>query len=169
MIHLYTGDGKGKTSAATGLAVRMLGHQRSVLFCRFLKGKSGETEPLISLGAQVVNAPHSGKFTFQMSPEEICAARAANMDFLADLRKIVREGGFALIVLDEIVDAVNANLLDVDEVIGFVQEIPPGVEIVLTGRDPDAKLAAMADYYTEFFCHAHPYEKGVAARRGVEY
>ena len=169
MIHLYVGDGKGKTSAAAGLAARMLGYERRVLFLRFLKRKSGEVQSLRLLGASVADAPHTGKFTFQMSPEELGQARAANTAFLKEQREIVREGGFALVVFDEIIDAVNANLLELDEVLNFIGEIPADAEIVLTGRNPDAKIKALADYYTEFVCHAHPYEKGVGARRGIEY
>jgi len=169
MIHLYVGDGKGKTSAAAGLAVRMLGHGRRVLFCRFLKGRSGEVESLRSLGAQVMSAPGGGKFTFQMSPEETRQAKIANTNFFSELRQAALSGGFALIVLDEIIDAINANLLETQELISFVEEISPESELVLTGRNPGEKIESIADYHTEFKCRAHPFEKGVPARKGVEF
>jgi len=169
MIHLYVGSGKGKTTAAVGLSIRMLGYGHGVLFCRFLKGESGEINPLRRLGSHVINAPHTGKFTFQMSPEELKRAGAANARFLGDLREIICNGGFALIVLDEIIDAVNTCILNIDEVIAFIKNIPQETEIVLTGRDPDVKIVALADYHTEFVSHRHPYEKGVQARRGIEY
>ena len=91
MIHLYAGDGKGKTSAAAGLAVRMTGHGRRVLFCRFLKGESGEVCPLQKLCVQVMNAPHTGKFTFQMLPDELSSVKAANMNFIEELRGIIHD------------------------------------------------------------------------------
>ena len=169
MTHLYVGDGKGKTSAAVGLAVRMLGYGRRVLFCRFLKGKSGEVDSLRSLGAQVMSAPNSGKFTFQMSHEELLQARVANTNFFGELRDAARGGGFAMIVLDEIIDAANANLIETNELVSFIEELATESELVLTGRDPGEKIESIADYYTEFRCRAHPYEKGISARRGVEF
>lgn len=169
-VHLYVGDGKGKTTAAVGLAVRALGQGKRVLFCQFLKGReTGEVGPLRQLGAQVLRAKHGAKFTFQMSPGELEEARALHRLCLSEAAGLIQAGGLDLVVLDEVVDAVNAQLIDLAELASLIQSRPPQTEIVLSGRNPHPDIVSLSDYHTEFVCRAHPYQKGVAAREGVEF
>ena len=169
-VHLYVGDGKGKTTAAVGLAVRALGQGKRVLFCQFLKGReTGEVGPLRQLGAQVLRAKHGAKFTFQMSPQELEEARAQHRLCLSEAAGLIRAGGLDLVVLDEVVDAVNARLIAPEELSSLIQSRPPHLEVVLSGRNPHPDIVVLSDYHTEFVCRAHPYQKGVAAREGVEF
>lgn len=171
LIHVYYGDGKGKTTAATGLAVRAAGSGRRVLMLQFLKGRSsGEVEVLRSIpGVSLERAAESKKFTWDMSPEELEAARRQNDEaFLAAAEK-AREIRCDLLVLDEALGAFSAGVLSESLVIDFLREKPEGLELVLTGRDPSAALLEIADYATEMRKVKHPYDKGVQARQGIEY
>jgi len=169
-VHLYTGDGKGKTTAAVGLAVRAAGCGRRVLFCQFLKGgQTGEVEPLRALGVEILRAKHTRKFTFQMTPEELEEAGALHRSCLALAAEKLGGGGYDLVVLDEAVDAAGAGLLPPDALPELIRSRPRHVELVLTGRRPDPRLEALADYYTDFVCRAHPYQRGITAREGIEY
>lgn len=170
LVHLYVGTGKGKTTAAVGLAVRALGQGVRVLFCQFLKSeKTGELEPLARLGAKLLRAEHGGKFTFQMTPGELSEARAHHMRCFEEISRIVAREQPGLVVLDEVVDAVNAGVLDCEALVELIRTRPAGTELVMTGRNPPEALRELADYYTDFVCVAHPYQRGVAAREGVEY
>ena len=148
MLHLYWGDGKGKTTAAMGLALRALGHGRRVVIVQFLKdGTSGEIAPLRAAGAAVYACPNA-KFTWLMDEADKAAAREASARALGQ----ALAEPFDLLVLDEACAALKS-----------------GREVVLTGRDPAPWLQDAADYSTEMRAHRHPYADGVAAREGVEY
>ena len=169
-VHLYSGDGKGKTTAAAGLALRALGSGRRVLFSQFLKSRaSGETEPLERLGAEILRAKTSEKFFFQMPEEEREAVKQSHTEALATIRGKINTGGFGLVVMDEVIDAVNCGAIALCGLLELIGSRPGHVEIVLTGRAPPPELVEICDYYTEFTCKAHPYQKGVAARAGIEY
>ena len=165
MLHLYWGDGKGKTTAAMGLALRALGHGRKVVIVQFLKdGTSGEIALLRAAGAAVYACPNA-KFTWLMDENDKAQARAASADALT---KALAEP-FDLLVLDEACAALKSNILDealLRKAAAFAQN---GREVVITGRDPAHWLAEAADYSTEMRAHKHPYTQGVAAREGIEY
>ena len=139
LIHLYHGDGKGKTTAAMGLAVRALGCGRRVVIVQFLKGgATGELEPLQTLGATFYRGKAGQKFVFQMNEEEACAAW-------------------------------NLNMVDRELLQNAVLRKPAEQELAMTGRDPAPWMLDAADYITEMCCRRHPYEKGIPARKGVEF
>ena len=165
MIHLYWGDGKGKTTAAMGLALRARGHGRRVVVVQFLKdGTSGELAPLRRLGA-VVYTRREAKFTWQMDKEERCLARERFTEHLsADLREPAD-----LLVLDEACAACEAGLLDAEVLRAEVLLAAKQAEVVLTGRVPMDWMLKSADYITEMRACRHPYERGIAAREGIEY
>ena len=170
LVHLYVGDGKGKSTAAMGLALRALGQGKRVYLCQFLKrGQSGELEPLARLGAAINRDALVEKFTFQMTPreKEDCARRSAAA--LARCAAALAGGEYDLVVLDEAVDGVNKGMLSCQALVEAVENRCPAVEVVLTGRDPDPRLEALADYYTLMTCRRHPFGEGVAARPGIEY
>jgi cob(I)alamin adenosyltransferase len=170
-VHLYVGDGKGKTTAAAGLAARFLGGDLGgVLFCQFLKGRpSGEVESLRRLGAEVRRPKSGGKFYSAMDEGERAALRASHAACLDDAAEAAREGGVGLLVLDEVVDAVNLGVIPEGALLSLLANRHPSVEIVLTGRNPSPAIIDAADYHTEFACRCHPYQKGLAARAGIEY
>lgn len=164
MLHLYWGNGKGKTTAAMGLALRALGHGKKVIVLQFLKdGTSGEIAGLRTLGAAVYACPNA-KFSWLMNDAEKAAAREANN---AALRRVLDEP-FDLLVLDEACAAAKSGLAD-ELLLKEAARAAATAEVVFTGRDPADWMHAAADYSTEMRAVKHPYEKGVAAREGVEY
>lgn len=165
MLHLYWGNGKGKTTAAMGLALRALGHGRRVVIVQFLKdGTSGEIAPLRAAGAAVYACPNA-KFTWLMDEADKAAAREASARALGQ----ALAEPFDLLVLDEACAALKSSILDEALLRRAVAFAKNGREVVLTGRDPAPWLQDTADYSNEMRAHRHPYADGVAAREGVEY
>lgn len=167
-IHIYTGDGKGKTTASIGLSVRALGSGAGVLFVQFMKGMdSGEIKPLKDLGITVVRATDNKKFIFEMSQEELSVYKKEHRQAFEFAKTHCDE--YDLIVFDEIISAVNTSVLSIDELLGFIDSKPQNLELVLTGRDPSEDLIERADYVSEIIAVKHPYSKGTPARKGIEY
>ena len=170
LVHLYCGDGKGKTTAAVGLAVRHSGRGGKVVFAQFLKdGTSGECRVLAKLGVTVLAANPVGKFSFRMTEEEKAETAAAlGRTFDAATGFAVRERA-TLLVRDEICAAVNCGFLPEKTLTEFLESRPDSLEVVLTGRDPSENLQVHADYITEMKKRRHPFDEGVAAREGIEF
>ena len=169
MIHLYYGSGKGKTTAAAGLAVRAAGAGMRVLFAQFFKdGSSSEIRVLSSLpGVECAHPPvHHGRFR-TMDEEQKKEIRES---YGAFLEEIVRgTAGFDLIVLDEAVSAYGYGMIGRERLTEFLRAEGEKREIVLTGRHPAPELVELADYATEMRKEKHPFDRGVTARRGIEY
>lgn len=159
MIHVYYGDGKGKTTAAMGLALRMLAAGRRVVVVQFLKdGESGEARLLAEhFGVPVFAGKVSDKFTWSMTSEELAATCELHNGNLASALAEFEGAQEGLLVLDE---ALVDRALDMSA---------RGVEVALTGRAPSRKIVEKADYITEMRCEKHPYAQGIGAREGVEY
>lgn len=169
MIHIYHGDGKGKTTAACGLALRMAGRGRRVLFAQFFKdGSSGEIAALSSLPTVDTCHPavHFGRYK-SLTEDQRAELRTCYLSYLADI--LANAEPYDLIVLDEIVSAYNYNVIDREALLDFLRAQGPLREIVLTGRAPAPELLTLADYVTEMRKQKHPFDRGVAARIGVEY
>ena len=170
LIHIYCGDGKGKTTAAMGLAARCAGHGKGVVIAQFLKdGTSGECKTLARLdNVTILAANPCGKFSFHLqSDERVSTADAIERTFRAACDYAVRTGA-RLLVLDEVCTAVAYDFLPEENVIGFLDSKPEGLEVVLTGRNPTPDLMDRADYISEIMNRRHPYQKGVAAREDIE-
>ena len=168
-IHLYYGDGKGKTTAATGLAVRAAGSDMTVVYCQFLKnGSSGELNILRNLpGIYVLTVQENFGFTWNMSAEQHHqACRAYTQLFLDAINHASKP---QLIVFDEIVDAINTGLLDKELFIDSINNIKEDTEIVLTGHNPAEFLIEMADYVSCITKEKHPFDKNLQARKGIEF
>lgn len=166
LVHLYCGDGKGKTTAAMGLALRALGQGMQVVVVQFLKnGTSGELEPLKKIGATVFSGKPGAKFTFQMNAEEKAQATEESNARLAEALQQPCD----LLILDEICAARNSGMLDEALAKQAVLERPQHREVVLTGRNPEAWMVEAADYITEMQPRRHPYEQGIPARKGIEF
>lgn len=171
-VHLYSGDGKGKTSAAVGLALRAKGHGFRVWFVQFLKsGHSSELDMLKTLGIQVISGQSVEKFSFAMTDEEKKTVKEENNARLSYVRDLANEGEIDLLVLDEAVGtACGAGLLDIDQLMDFIENKPAALELVLTGRDPSKELSDAVDYHSEIRMVRHPYvTAGLKARPGIEY
>ena len=166
LLHLYYGDGKGKTTAAMGLALRALGSGKRVVIVQFLKGgQSGEIPLLEQLGATVYRGKAGQKFVFQMNEAEKAATRTLqNQNLAAALAQPCD-----LLVLDEACAACKNDLVEEALLREAAARTEQGAEVVLTGREPAAWMQDAADYSTEMKCHRHPYQKGIKARKGIEY
>ena len=168
MIHLYSGDGKGKTTAACGLAVRAAGSGMKVLFVQFFKsGKSSEVEALEKLGIVTAHpGVHYGRYK-TLDDGKKAEVRNSYGELMHDV--IARAAEYDLIVLDEAVSAYNYAMIDGERLTEFLRLEGGWREIVLTGRDPTPELAGLADYMTEMKKVKHPFDGSIAARKGIEY
>ena len=171
LVHLYTGDGKGKTTAALGLALRAAGRGRRVLIAQFLKGRdSGEIHSLARVpGIDVVRLSKDFGFVRSMSAGDLVEVRREHDEMLTQVQQAMASGESSMIVLDEIAAAVRHGLVDLGKVTELIDTRPTGVEIVLTGRDAPDALVARADYITEMHKIKHPLDQGVTARKGIEW
>lgn len=174
LVHIYCGDGKGKTSAAVGLAVRAAGCGRRVVIARFLKtDNSGEVEILKRL-PEVTLIPCRKTFGFVRSMDEETKKECAayNRDLFFEAVELAKNAD--LVVFDEIMAAVNYGMVPETDVLNFLETRPKkgesdGLEVVLTGRNPSEALITAADYVSEICKRKHPFDRGITARRGVEY
>ena len=166
-IHLYYGDGKGKTTAAMGLAARALGHGKKVVVVQFLKkGTSGEISSLKKLGAATYTGKAGDSFKVSgMSEEERKETEMISNDNLY----AAISHDCDVLVLDEICAALENDMVDVDLVIDALAKAKKGTEIIITGRKPPQWLIDQADYITEMRCERHPHTMGIKAREGIEY
>lgn len=171
LIHIYTGEGKGKTTTATGLSTRATGSGKKVLFTQFLKNQqTGELKAFENLSnIEVKRAEASSKFVWDMTDDELSQLRTSNNEFFKTVCSEACEGAFDLLVLDEVLGACYADLLDESALLAFLSEKPEGLEVVLTGRNPSQALIDIADYVSEINKIKHPFDKGVKARKGIEY
>ncbi len=169
MIHVYHGEGKGKTTAACGLALRASGHGMRVMFAQFFKdGASGEIAAMSALTNIVTRCPpiHYGRY------KALTDAQRAQISecYRAYLTRLIRDAeNFDLVVLDELISAYNYDCIDRRELLDFLRAQGSRREIVLTGRSPAPELLELADYVTEMRKEKHPFDNGTAAREGVEY
>jgi len=171
LIHIYCGDGKGKTTAAMGLGMRAVGREKKVLLTQFLKdNETGELNSIEKLGAnfEVFKGISVKKFFKFMSPEEQIITRKEHEERFRKVTKKAIDENFDLLILDEIIASTNLDLISLDEVVEFLENKPKGLEVVLTGRNPDKKLVELADYVSEIKAVKHPYEKGINSRVGIE-
>lgn len=171
MIHFYCGDGKGKTTAAMGLAVRAAGRGKRVFIVQFLKSTpSGEVMFFENTPAITLCRGKAGPgFTFNMSDEDMRETRRIHDENMQRGMQAVRDGECDLLVLDEVGDAYSLDLLDKDALLTFLAEYGARAEIVMTGHKPIDALVDAADYVTVMQKQKHPYDKGVNARVGVEF
>lgn len=170
LIHIYCGDGKGKTTAAIGLAVRCAGRGNKVLLVQFLKSRdSGELYSLAKLpDIEVMRGKESKKFTFQMNEEEKHALLIEHNKMFEQVLAKIKNGGYSLLILDEVIGALNAKVFEMPKLIEFLRHKPENLEVVLTGRNPAPELVEIADYVSEMRKVKHPMDKGIMAREGIE-
>ncbi|MDE6434771.1 MAG: cob(I)yrinic acid a,c-diamide adenosyltransferase [Lachnospiraceae bacterium] len=201
MIHLYSGEGRGKTSIAVGTAVRMAGAGKRVIYAQFMKGgESSEINILETIpNVEICRVPEEFPFYGQMSEEQKCQIKAYHNAILNHVMEqaqcFKRTGGERqnradcflsgtgdeitvdkeigepelLVVLDEITYPVSWALVDISLVNRLLQNLPESVELIMTGQNPSEQMIASSDYWSELSMERHPYEKGIKARKGVEF
>jgi cob(I)alamin adenosyltransferase len=169
LIQVYTGNGKGKTTAALGQALRACGHGLRVLMIQFMKGSKDYGEVRIAGEVPGFTLVQSGLPTFvkKFAPSEEDLRLAA--EGLALAAKAVDEAGCDLLILDEINVAVDYGLVRVEEVLRLIARRPPGMEIILTGRYAPEEFLEIADLVTEMREVKHHYAAGKQMREGIEY
>ena len=171
LIHVYSGNGKGKTTAALGLLLRAYGHGMRVVLVQFLKGRdTGELHALETLSGVTIlrNTQEFGLYKNASERDRMEITRQNNAN-LTEASRIVSEGLCELLVLDEICAAYNNGAVDTHLADKLIFHKPRGLELVLTGRDAPQHFIEAADYVTEFTKRKHPYDNGIASREGVEF
>lgn len=170
LIHVYFGDGKGKTTAALGMGLRACGRGLRVLMVQLMKGRdSGEITAAAMLpNFQVVQGPERIPFYFQMNSMEKSDYRSLARSMISQAQNMAAGGEADLVILDEILDAISCGIVETSEVAAFLQNKPSGLEVVLTGRNPPEEILELADYITEIRKLRHPFDRGTAARIGIE-
>ena len=168
-VHVYTGDGKGKTTAAVGLAVRAASRGLKVRFIQFMKSDApagGEISAIEELTGYEVLRFCCSFFGKRAAPGKIDLEESRKG--LAAARDILASGDCDLLVLDEINVAAHFGLVSVDEIVDLIEKKPAGTELVLTGRYAHPRVMVLADYVTEMMPVKHPFDKGAKARPGIE-
>jgi len=169
LVQVYTGHGKGKTSAALGLALRAIGQGLKVYMIQFIKGgfDYGELHAIRQLSNFELKSFGSGKFIKEKPPKEEDIVYAREAFELAE--KIVVSGEHDIVILDEVNVALDLELLEVKDVVKLAKNKPKHVELVLTGRYAPLEIIEVADLVTEMKEIKHPYQKGTPPRKGIEY
>lgn len=167
MIHIYTGDGKGKTTAAFGLALRAAGAGMRVYICQFMKDTPG-SEVRAARRLKNITVEQYGAGGFIRGKPRSGDIKAVSRGFRR-VAGLLQERRFDLYILDEIIVAVHFGLIELQALLDCIARLEPGTEVVLTGRKAGRKLLARADLVTEMRQRKHYYDKGVKARRGIEY
>jgi cob(I)alamin adenosyltransferase len=166
-VHVYTGNGKGKTTAAIGLAIRAAGAGMRVYIAQFVKGMHYSELDALDRYADRITLKQYGRECFiEREPEEE-DFRAARQG-LEEVKGIVASGDYQMVILDEANIATRYNLFSPDELVELVRSKPEPMELVITGRNADPKVVALADLVTEMKEIKHYYNRGVQARAGIE-
>ncbi len=171
LVHVYTGAGKGKTTAALGVALRALGWGFRVCMVQFIKGYA-------QIGESKFAEEHGDQFVlrqFAIDPSKhIDEAKALKRSEAVEAamrfaEKVVSEGQYDLVILDEINNALHLGLVEPDRVLALIANRPPRVELILTGRNAPKRIVDVADYVTEMRSIKHPFRHGVQARKGIDF
>lgn len=169
-VHIYCGDGKGKTTAAMGLCIRAAGSGKKVVIYQFLKNNT--TSEIDSLNRipniTRIEGKDKMKFTFNMTEEEKCELKDYYTEKFKEVIDFAKKNNADLLFFDEIIYAILNNIFDEKYLIEFLNTKPNSLEVVLTGRNPSEELIGIADYVSEIKKIKHPFEKGIPSRKGIE-
>lgn len=170
LIHIYCGNGKGKTTAAMGLALRCAGHGETVVIAQFLKdGTSGESRMLAKLdNVTLLAANPVGKFSKAMNEEERAESEQAMERMFRAATAFAVKNHARMLVLDEVCAAITTGMLEEWDVLDFLDNKPEDLEVVMTGRQPTLRMQERADYISEICKRRHPFDRGIRAREGIE-
>lgn len=170
MIQVYTGDGKGKTTAAVGLACRAAGHGRRVAFIQFMKADAttdGEFKTLSSLPGVTIR--RFGDSMLRPDPADIRVVAAAVREGLSFARALLQHNEVDVLIMDEANVACFMGLIEPCDLLAAIEPAGPDVEVIVTGRGAPPEITARADLVTEMVARKHPYDSGVKAREGVDF
>jgi cob(I)alamin adenosyltransferase len=170
LIHIYCGDGKGKTTTGMGLCARAAGYGYRVLIYQFMKDNSTSERKVLGLSDRItiVDGLPQEKFSFQMTPEEKAERKQYYESQLAAVTQKACEEHYDVLFLDEVIYTIRAGLLDEALLLEFLRNKPDSLEVILTGQNPSEALIDAADYVSEIHKIKHPFDQGIGARRGIE-
>jgi cob(I)alamin adenosyltransferase len=167
-IHVYTGNGKGKTTAAIGLGIRAIGEGLKVIMIQFMKGRRySEIDVLQHIKNFTVVQFGRDEFVSKEKPEQLDIDLAQKG--LAYAKDVIQQGGYDLVILDEINVAVDFHLISLEDVIKLLEKKPENLELVLTGRYASPEIIKHADIVSEILEIKHPYQQGVQSRKGIDW
>ena len=171
MVHVYTGDGKGKTSAALGLALRAIGWGGRVCVVQFIKGypNIGEGHFAQAFPEKLVLKQFAEDASRGIDESKVKSRTKEAQAALQWAQDAVAGGDYEVVVLDEINNALHYGLIKLDEVLSLLRDRPPRVELILTGRNAPPEIVEAADYVTQMKSVKHPMGRGVRARKGIDY
>lgn len=173
LIHIYTGEGKGKTTAGLGLCLRAAGSGLKVLIARFLKTNESAELQAFDRFPNVDVVANEKTFGFSRvwskDPEKKSQAEQYYSAMLETAIGEAVSGYYDVLLLDEIMASLQLEVVDKDRLIDFLKNKPDRLEVILTGRDPLPELIEIADYVSEIRKVKHPFDKGIIARKGIEY
>ena len=171
LVHIYCGDGKGKTTAAIGLAVRMAGYDKKILFTRFLKNEtSGELRILDEIKEiEILHLPKSFGFYNTLNEQQKKELTEMYRNLWCTIKTKIQNEKYDMLVMDELLHAIRYELVTEEEVLEFLKNKPEDLEVVMTGRNPSETLMREADYVSEIKKVRHPFDEGIMAREGIEY
>ena len=169
-VHIYCGDGKGKTACGMGLCVRAAGYGYRVLIYQFMKDNStSERRAMEKIpGITFVPGLAQEKFSFQMSEQEKKERKQFYEDKFREVTQKAQQEAYQVLFLDEIIYTIRAGLFDEELLVRWLKEKPEDLEVILTGQNPGEQLIACADYVSELKKIRHPFDRGLAARDGIE-
>jgi cob(I)alamin adenosyltransferase len=166
LVQVYTGNGKGKTTAALGQAIRACGHDRRVIFIQFVKGiATGEHAFVSKYKPFEIVQPSKGD-CFAKNEEQLAVESKQTLEFA---RRQILSGNYDMVILDEIFIASSRNFITTKEILDMIEQKPEPVEMILTGRNAPVEVIQRADLVTEMLMIKHPFDEGVEARPGVEF
>ena len=171
MLHVYCGDGKGKTTCALGLALRAAGAGMNVVIVQFLKGSHTSELESIKLIPNIIILRNKQDYGFvnNMTAEQLEQIKAEHNANLDKTLQLVDENKCDMLILDEVTYAYSMDIADKNKIDQLIKNRKNDIEVVVTGRDPDKFFIENADYITEMKCVKHPFEKGISARKGIEF
>lgn len=170
LVHIYCGDGKGKTTAGMGLCVRAAGSGCMVLLYQFMKdNRTNERKILEDVeNITIIDGLEEEKFSFQMTEEEKAQRRIFYAHQLKAVTEKAVEEEYDVLFLDEVIYTIGAGLLEEQLLLDFLDQKPEHLEVILTGQGPSEALMKRADYVSEICMRKHPFQKGMPARDGIE-
>jgi cob(I)alamin adenosyltransferase len=171
LIHLYCGEGKGKTTASLGLITRSCGAGYQVIIMQCFKGReSSEIRTLEKIpNVTIVHADLPTAFTWELSDDAKEKIIRIHNRMFQEAVSLILSDRQTLLVLDEIIGATTYGYIDKEMVLSFLKEKPDGLEVVLTGRNPLPEFVQLSDYVSDIHKVKHPYDRGIEAREGIEY
>lgn len=167
-VHIYTGNGKGKTTAALGLGLRAIGAGYKVHMIQFMKGRRySELDGLEKVENFTISQHGRDEFVNKSKPEQIDITLAVKG--LNNARRIIKDNIYDMIILDEINVAIDYNLIALEDVLDLIKQKPEKLELVLTGRKANPELIKISDYVSEILEIKHPYQDGILGRKGIDF